>query len=144
MRRELSGSISLDASALLELVYSTPAGLILKRALLEERVLGHTSEFNLVELEYVLCRRLGWEEASRRVSALEASGYIVVHETSRLRDAVASLKCRHGIAIGDCFTLAVAKRIEGPALFARREEELVREVQRGALRVKVLFLEDML
>jgi len=36
----------------------------------------------------------------------------------------------------------VAKRIEGPALFARREEELVKAVERGGFEVEVLFLED--
>ena len=143
MRRELAGSIALDTSALLELVYSTRAGLALKEALLEERVLGHVAEYNLIELEYVLCRRLGWEEAARRVNALASSGYVVVHETSRLASTVALLKCKHAIAVGDCFTLAVAKRIRGPALFARREEELARELQRGTLGVRVLFLEEL-
>jgi predicted nucleic acid-binding protein len=143
MRRRLAGSMALDTSALLELVFSTPPGLRLKEALLEERVIGHTSEFNLFELEYVLCRRLGWGEASRRVRALADSGYVVVHETRRLADAAALLKCKHSIAAGDCFTLAVARRIEGPALFARRERELAEALERGGLGVEVLFLEEL-
>ena len=95
-----------------------------------------------LERAYVLCRRLGWSEAERRVKALVASGYVTLHEVSRLMDAAALLKCKHGIAAGDCFTLAVAKRIEGPALFARREEELVKAIERGGFEVEVLFLED--
>jgi len=142
MRRELAGSIAFDTSALLELIFSTPSGLKLKEALLAERVLGHASEYSIFELEYVLCRRLGWSEALRRVEALTASGYVVLHETARLMHTAALLKCRLGIAAGDCFTLAVAKRIEGPALFARREEELVKAIERGGIGVKVLFLED--
>lgn len=142
MRRKLAGSMAFDTSALLELVYSTPPGLKLKEALLAEEVLGHASEFNLFELEYVLCRRLGWSEASKRVRALAESGYVVVHSTSKLADTAALLKCKHGIAAGDCFTLAVAERIEGPALFAKRERELLAELEKGGFGVEVLFLED--
>lgn len=142
MRRELAGSMAFDTSTLLELIFSTPSGLKLKEALLAERVLGHVSEYSIFELKYVLCRRLGWSEAERRVKALVASGYVTLHEVSRLMDAAALLKCKHGIAAGDCFTLAVAKRIEGPALFARREEELVNAIERGGFEVEVLFLED--
>jgi len=142
MRRELAGSMAFDTSALLELIFSTPSGLKLKEALLAERALGHASEYSIFELKYVLCRRLGWNEAERRVKALVASGYITLHEVSRLMDAAALLKCKHGIAAGDCFTLAVAKRIEGPALFARREEELVKAIEKGGIEIEVLFLED--
>ena len=134
--------MAFDTSALLELIFSTPSGLKLKEAPLAERALGHASEYNIFELKYVLCRRLGWSEAERRVKALVASGYVTLHEVSRLMDAAALLKCKHGIAAGDCFTLAVAKRIEGPALFARREEELVKAIERGGFEVEVLFLED--
>ncbi len=143
MRRELAGSMAFDTSTFLELVFSTPLGLKLKEALLAERVMGHTSEYNIFELEYVLCRRLGWNEAARRVRALTASGYITVHATSRLVSTAAFLKCKHGIAAGDCFTLAVAKRIEGPALFARKEKELLAELKKRSFDVKVLFLEDL-
>jgi predicted nucleic acid-binding protein len=134
--------MAFDTSALLELIFSTPSGLKLKEALLAERALGHASEYSIFELKYVLCRRLGWNEAERRVKALVASGYITLHEVSRLMDAAALLKCKHGIAAGDCFTLAVAKRIEGPALFARREEELVKAIEKGGIEIEVLFLED--
>ena len=134
--------MAFDTSTLLELIFSTPSGLKLKEALLAERVLGHVSEYSIFELKYVLCRRLGWSEAERRVKALVASGYVTLHEVSRLMDAAALLKCKHGIAAGDCFTLAVAKRIEGPALFARREEELVNAIERGGFEVEVLFLEN--
>ena len=142
MRRELAGSMAFDTSALLELIFSTPNGLKLKEALLTEKVLGHASEYNIFELKYILCRRLGWNEAERRVKALIASGYVTLHETSRLMNAAALFKCKHSIAAGDCFTLAVAKRIEGPALFAKREEELVGAIERNGIEIEVLFLED--
>jgi len=65
MRRELAGSMAFDTSTLLELVFSTPLGLKLKEALLAEKIIGHTSEYNVFELEYVLCRRLGWARAKK-------------------------------------------------------------------------------
>jgi predicted nucleic acid-binding protein len=142
MRKELTGSMAFDTSTLLELVFSTPLGLMLKEKLLAESIVAHTSEFNIFELKYVLCRRLCREEAEKRVRALTSSGYILLHKMSRLMETAALFKCRYGIAAGDCFTLAVAKRIEGPALFARKEKEIMAELKRRNLDVEILFLED--
>jgi len=142
MKRELAGSMAFDTSALLELIFSTPPGIMLKEKLLTESILAHTSEFNIFELRYVLCRRLGREEAEKRVNALVSSGYFFIHRTSRLIDKASLFKCRYAIAAGDCFTLAVAQRIEGPALFARREKELMAELEKDNVEVEILFLED--
>ena len=47
------------------------------------------------------------------------------------------------LSLVDCFTLALAERLRLTALFARREEELVREVAARPFEVEVLFLEDL-
>ena len=143
MRRELGGSIVFDTSTLLELIYSTEEGKKLKEALKSERVLGNTTEINIAELRYVLCRRVGEEESKRRVNALISSGYVMVHEISRLIDYASRYKCERSISLSDCFTLALAKKMEVPAVFARREEELLREMSREEFDVEILFLEDI-
>ena len=60
MRKELEGSMVFDTGTILELIYSTEGGRKLKEALKSERVLGNTSEVNIAELRYVLCRRIGY------------------------------------------------------------------------------------
>lgn len=142
MRRGLRGSMVFDASVLLELLLSTPGGALVREGLLSGELSGYATELAVVEARYVLCRKLGWGEAARRVSQLLASGYVAVVDVSPLCEAAAKYKCEMAIALPDCFTLSLAESLHVPALFARRERELVRELSRGKLGVEVLFLED--
>ncbi|RLE96305.1 MAG: hypothetical protein DRJ57_05695 [Thermoprotei archaeon] len=142
MRRELKGSMAFDASVLLELLLSTPGGALVRDKLLSGELFGYATELAVVEARYVLCRKMGWEEAVRRVNQLVASGYVAVVDISPLCEEAAKYKCGMAIALPDCFTLSLAKSLHVPALFARRERELVRELSRKRLSVEVLFLED--
>ncbi|MEM3788763.1 MAG: PIN domain-containing protein [Candidatus Bathyarchaeia archaeon] len=139
-KRELSGSLVLDTGALLELIYSTEKGLKLKDALKSEKVQANISELTLTELMYILCRKIGEKEAQDRVGYLLDSGYVILHEDSKLVELAAEYKCRRGISLADC--LALAKKISSPAIFARREDELLEEMSREPFDVKILFLED--
>ena len=60
--------MAFDAGVLIELLFSTLGGALLKEALLREDVLGYATELAIVEAKYVLCRRLGWEEAAKSFS----------------------------------------------------------------------------
>ncbi|MBO3839610.1 MAG: PIN domain-containing protein [Thermoproteota archaeon] len=142
MRKGLVGSLALDTSSLLELLFSTPHGIKLKEALKSEEAHGNVSTISIAELKYVLCRKLGVEEATIRVRSLLESGYVVMHDDSELVEYAAEYKCRRRLSLADCFTLALARKINIPALFARREEELVKEASREPFDVEILFLED--
>jgi len=134
--------MAFDASVLIELLLSTPGGTFVREALLRGDLFGYATELALVEARYVLCRRLGWEEAARRVNHLALSGFIQVEDISPLCERAAELKCRMAIALPDCFTLSLAEMLYVPAFFARRERELLKALSRASLGVEVLFLED--
>ena len=142
MRRELRGSMVFDAGVLIELLLLTPGGVLVREALLRNDVFGYATELALVEAKYVLCRKFGWEEAARRVNHLALSGFIQVEGISPLCERAAELKCKMAIALPDCFTLSLAEMLCVPALFARRERELVKALSRASLDIEVLFLED--
>ncbi len=142
MKKELKGSMAFDASILLELLLSTEGGRIVRDALLKGELFGYATELAIVEAKYVLCRRLGWEEAAKRINWLILSGFVEVEDVSYLCDLAAKYKCEMAIALSDCFTLSLAKTFSIPALFARRERELVEELKKARLDVEVLFLED--
>jgi len=142
MKRDLSGRLALDASALIELVFSTPAGLKLREALKNEAIEAYTTEIGIAELRYVLCRRLGPVESRERVDKLLASGYIAIEDTATLIDDASKYKCERALSLADCFTLALAYKDYCSALFARREDELIQEIKRSPLETDVLFLED--
>jgi predicted nucleic acid-binding protein len=138
----LKGKLAVDASALIELVYCEALGQKLKQALENDLVEAWTTELALTELRYILCRKLGWSESSKRVNKLLASGYFKVEDTMKLMNEAAKLKCCRAVSLPDCFTIALAQEISGTALFARKEQDLTIEMQRKPFDINVLFLED--
>jgi len=123
-------------------VYGGPGGKELMEGMLDNSVSLVTHEIAIVELRYILCRRLGKDVAWAKVEKLLGSGYILVEDASGLMDAAASLKCMRMISLPDCFTLALADRMRVTALFASREAEMVREMDKAPFSVELIFLEE--
>jgi hypothetical protein len=132
----------LDTSTLIELVFSTSTGLKLKEALKDGLVEAYTTELSIAELRYILCRRLGLIQSNERVDKLLASGYITIEDTTPLILDASKYKCERAISLADCFCLALAHKSLYSTLFARRESDLVKEMQRKPFDVEILFLED--
>ncbi|MEM0321953.1 MAG: hypothetical protein QW613_06135 [Thermoprotei archaeon] len=89
--------------------------------ILEEGLAAHTTELNLFELSYLICRKAGWQKASAVVEALRNSGYLQVHDTHPYLEAAAKLKCERPISIVECITIAAEEALSLPVLFARHE-----------------------
>jgi len=140
--RELRGALAFDSSVLIEMVFSSEMGKEVVKLLINDIVFAYTTEIALTELEYILCRRIGMREARDKVNKLLKSGYVNVIETSKLRELAAEYRCRRAISLADSFLLALSKYLKIPALFARREKELIKEMEREAFDVMILFLED--
>jgi predicted nucleic acid-binding protein len=119
MKQDLKGKLAVDASALIELIYCDKPGQRLKEALESDLVEAWTTELAVAELKYVLCRKLGWKKSSERVRNLLSSGYIKIADTSPLINEASKTKCKRAISLPDCFTLSLAQKISGSALFAR-------------------------
>ena len=138
----MKGKLAVDASALIELTYGRAPGQKLKQALEKDAVEAWTTELAITELRYILCRKLGWTESDRRVNKLLESGYLKVENTRKLVNAAAKLKCCRAISLPDCFSIALAQKIGGSALFARTEKDLAAEMQRETFKVEVIFLDE--
>ena len=138
----LKGKSAIDTSALIELIYCDKEGQKLKKALETELIEAWTTELAIAELKYVLCRKLGWHESNERVKKLLASGYFKIEDTLTLTDEAAKIKCKRAISLPDCFTLALAHKISGYAVFARKEQDLTSEMQRTPFEVNIAFLEE--
>src|SRR5207247_11059871 len=80
----LSGTVSLDASVLIELLSGTVASRPLQEAIENNRMSAHTSFLALSEAEYVLCRELGDETARQKVDSQIQSKTIDIVEDSAL------------------------------------------------------------
>ncbi|MGQ9515343.1 MAG: PIN domain-containing protein [Thermoproteota archaeon] len=143
MRRELEGDLVLDASVLVELVFSTKNGLYVRQRLLSGAIGAHAGEIAMVELKYVLCRKLGWRVAREKTEKLVNSGYIVIEDLTPIVNLIARYKCERRISIGDCSTLALSKHLKMPALFSRREGELAKEAVKKPFDTQLLFLDEI-
>ena len=71
---------------------------------------GLISSFNLAEFYYKTCQKLGKQTADTWYFQVMESGLLVVHREELVRLAGLE-KCRqsHGLALADCFALALAK-----------------------------------
>jgi predicted nucleic acid-binding protein len=137
-----NGEYAADSSVLIELAFGTPRVSGLRDSVVEEKVVLVTHELAVVELRYILCRRLGQERAWAQVEKLLGSGHIVVEDASGLMGPASLLKCERHIALPDCFTLALANKLGISALFASREVEILREMDKSPFKVEVEFLEE--
>jgi len=102
----------------------------------------YCSHLCLAELFYVLARRRDLRFAQDSATALVNTEYLDIVSTTELDVKAGSYKCRRGISLADCYVLAIAKINDACATFARREIDLVKEIEREPLDVEVAFLED--
>ena len=97
MKKNLSadlpeGHLALDAGVLVEMLDSSPMGLLVNNAILDRRIIAHASFVNLAEAEYILCRKLGHEIVRNSVEKLLDSGYVSVQEDPRVHATASRLK----------------------------------------------------
>lgn len=147
MRRHLkpsTPSYSLDSGVLIEMLLGTPVGGMMSDSLLSgSPITAYTCHFNLSEAEYILCRMLGRTQARSKVDNLVRSNYINLTDAGRLYANAAEIKCERALALGDCYTIANAKVTGSTALFAFREEELNREMEKKPFDVEIRFIESL-
>jgi predicted nucleic acid-binding protein len=138
----LSGTVSLDASVLIELLSGTVASRPLQLAIENDRISPHTTYLSLSETEYILCREFGEETARQKIDSLIQSRTIEIVDDSFLLHDAARVKCGRAIALGDCYTIALAQKLKGTALFAHPEEDIDREKKRKPFPVTIAFLQS--
>ncbi len=136
----LRGIFALDSGVIIEMLLGTSKGERVVEALSADSILAYTSDVNIAETEYILCRKLGDRKADEKIDALLRSNYLSILEPQRLRDEVVKLKCGRGLTLADCYCLAVAKVTGSRALFAFKEEELSKEISRKPFEVPIDFL----
>lgn len=53
------------------------------------------------------------------------------------------IKCRRAISLADCYVIALAEKIKGCAVFAKKEKEIIKEIKRKSFAIPIIFLEDL-
>jgi uncharacterized protein len=137
--------LSIDSGVILAYYLGEDLGKLVKSSILAPGNGNvYCSRQTISELFYMLCRRKGDEFASKAIETLLKSSYLSVVSSDEIDIQAGRYKCARAISLADCYVLAIAKIQSVPAVFARREEEVEKELERKPFDVKLLFLEDYL
>lgn len=98
----------------------------------------------ILELHYVLCRNSNLKTAQKKVEAFVNSNVIEIIPVRELLKEASRQKCERAIAIADCLTIALAKNINGKAIFYRKETELKNAIKKKPFEVELIFLSEEL
>lgn len=142
--KSLRGSTALDTSALIEFFTGTKAGGTLKQYLqtLKAEETANCSLHTISEIFYVLCRLQGPRFAEEKVEDMLKSRILTVYNTTDLAIETGKVKCERAISLADCSCIATAKLANAKAVFARKEEELLKEMERRTFDVEIIFLQE--
>ncbi|MHA1376971.1 MAG: hypothetical protein ACTSRG_01190 [Candidatus Helarchaeota archaeon] len=132
-----------DGGAVIELLLSGDDS-DLYQNIVDEKIIPLTTGLAIIESEYILCRKIGRTPAFEKVDSLLDSNYFnVIPLDNFLRD-ISIIKCFNPIALPDCATIALAVINQVPALFAKKESELVKQLDKKPFEIDIYFLEDLL
>jgi len=140
----LRGNIALDSSAIIEYLMGTKAGEKLKEYFETLRP-GETVSCSIMaisEVFYILCRLKGAKFAEEKVNEMLKSQVLEVYGSEQLALETGKLKCERALSLADCSCIATAKLTSAKAVFARKEKELTREMEKKPFDVEILFLEE--
>jgi hypothetical protein len=132
-----------DGGAMIELLLSGDESELFKN-IVNEKIIPSTTILAIIEAEYILCRRLGKDKASKKTDNLLSSNYFEVSSLDSLSREISVLKCFNPIALPDCATIALAIKNNIPALFAKKESELMAQLNRKKFETEIYFLEDII
>jgi predicted nucleic acid-binding protein len=135
--------VVLDGGCVIELLLSGEESELFKN-MLNENIVSMTTSLAIMETEYILCRKIGKEEAFEKVDNLIDSNYVNIQPLEHFSRDISLLKCNNAISVPDCATIALATKNKIPALFARKEEELKKPIETKAFKINIFFLEDLI
>ena len=132
-----------DGGAIIELLLSGDES-ELYRNIVDEKIIPSTTTLAIIETEYILCRKLGKDRAFIKTDNLLSSNYFKVFSLDSLLRDISVLKCFNPIALPDCATIALAIKNNIPALFAKKERELLAQLDKNKFESEIYFLEDLI
>lgn len=94
------------------------------------------------EIFYILCRLRGAAFAENKINDMLESHVLEVCNSPELAVETGRIKCERALSIADCSCIATGKLANAKVVFARREEELAREMERKPFDVEIVFLEE--
>ena len=132
-----------DGGAMIETLLSGDESELYKN-IVNEKIIPSTTTLAIIETEYILCRKLGKDKAFEKTDNLLSSNYFKVFSLDSILRDISVLKCFNPIALPDCATIALAIKNNIPALFAKKERELLAQLDKKKFESEIYFLEDLI
>jgi hypothetical protein len=88
-------------------------------------------------------RGKGAKFAEEKINDILASHVLDICDSAEIAIRTGKIKCVRSIYLADCSCLAVAEMTKAKAVFAKREEELVKEMEKKSFSVEIIFLQDL-
>ena len=104
---------------------------------------ANCSMLAISEIFYVLCRLRGVAFAEDKINNMVKSQVLKIYSTTELAIETGRIKCERAISLADCGCIATAKLANAKAVFAGKEEEIVREMERKPFDIEIIFLEEL-
>jgi predicted nucleic acid-binding protein len=140
---DLQGNLAVDTSVWIEYFLGTAKGNqflhYLKNSTSNQIYISLST---LAEVYYVICRIKGENLAQQTVQLLKSVKNLIIDNTETLTELGGSLKCKRAIALADCLNIALAQKYNCSALFAMKEAELKKEINRESFPVEIIFLTE--
>ena len=132
-----------DGGTIIELLLSGDESDLYKN-IVNNDITPMATSLAIIETEYILCRKIGRQQAFDKVDNLIDSSFISIYSLKKFLRDVSILKCNNPIALPDCATIALATKNRIPALFAKKEGELKNPLVIKAFEIDLFFLEDLI
>lgn len=138
--------LSIDSSVILAYFFGEELGEAIKASgiLPSRRRTNYCARTAISESYYILCRNEGKDYANEAIQSLLLSDYVTVLSSDEIDIEAGRYKCSRALSLADCYVLAVAKVKHISAMFARRENDIRKELERQSFGVRALFLEDQI
>ncbi|MHA1147564.1 MAG: PIN domain-containing protein [Promethearchaeota archaeon] len=142
-QNSLSDAIAVDTSVLVEFIENTSLGKKFFEEILSNPKYQKFYIAPIVdtELKYILCRRIGYDEAIKTVS--ELLNDFTYYSEEDLRNEAAFLKCNYAVSLADCYGLAVSKILDIP-ICMKKEAEIEKVYHELSSLVKIEFVDDLI
>jgi len=132
-----------DGGTIIELLLSGDESELYKK-IVDEKLVPLTTTLAIIETEYILCRKIGKEKAFEKIDNLLHSNYLKVFSLDSFLRDISILKCFNPITLPDCATIALAIKNSIPTLFAKKEIEIVAQLDKKKFETDIYFLEDLI
>ncbi len=80
--------------------------------------------------------------AKENITTFLRTNYCIFEDSHEFAIQAASYKCERAVSLPDCYVIALAKMTGSTAVFARREREVIAEMDKRKFDVPIVFLED--